>query len=101
MAENGTKTGKSDIRKGSEALVLALARGLSVRKAAEESGIAERTIWRRLKDPAFQAKISEARMATMRRTVGILTTVSAEAVKTLRGLMKSAASDAAKVNACR
>ena len=52
MAQNGTPGKKG----GHDALVLALAQGLSV-AAAKRAGLSIRTVYRRLEDPAFRQQI--------------------------------------------
>jgi hypothetical protein len=54
MEQNGTPAGE-------EQLILALAAGATVREAAEQAGIGERTAHRRLADADFRRAVSEAR----------------------------------------
>jgi hypothetical protein len=46
---------------GDDALILELASSSTVRVAAERAGVGERTVYRRLDDPAFRRRVSEAR----------------------------------------
>ena len=62
-----------------EALILALARGLNVRAAAKASDYSERQTHRKLAEPAFRCRVSEARGAIVGRAVGILSAASTEA----------------------
>ena len=61
MAENGRK------RKGHSALLLALAGGKTVREAAREAGVGERTVHRRLRDSEFRVQLNEARAEMIAR----------------------------------
>ena len=48
-------------RKAEELTITLLAQGVSVAETARSAGISERTMYRRLQDPAFVAKVEEAR----------------------------------------
>ena len=61
------------------ALIAALAGGATVQAAAEQTGMAERTVYRRLEDPAFKARVSEARSEMLSRAVGNLADCSTAA----------------------
>jgi len=78
-----SKTGRDD------ALILALARGLTVRAAAKMSGYSERQAHRKIDDPAFSRRVSEVRGAVMGRAIGILSAAGTEAARTLRKLLAS------------
>jgi hypothetical protein len=93
MAGNGRKT-------GDEGLVIALAGGASVREAAEASGLSERTIYRRLEDPAFRQQVQDVRGEFVRQAVGRLAAASTEAVATLRALL-NADGESARLGAAR
>src|SRR5690242_12586399 len=80
MTENGITT-------GDDALVLALATGVSVREAAARSGLSERTAYRHLEDPGMRRRVNEARTRLFDETLGLLASASASAVETLRGLL--------------
>jgi hypothetical protein len=69
------------------ALVAALAGGSSVREAAEQARVAERTVYRRLEDPDFKTQVSAARSELLAGAVGHLADYSTEAATTLRGLL--------------
>lgn len=47
---------------GDEPLLLALARGRTVRDAANEAGISEATAWRRLRDQSFVRRLISIRL---------------------------------------
>jgi hypothetical protein len=67
-------------------LIVALAQGLTVAEAAAISGVAERTVYRRLGDAEFKLRISEAQQAIVERAVGLLAEGTVDAVHTLRKL---------------
>src|SRR5262245_32571470 len=84
MAENGR-------RKGDDALLLALAGGLTVRDAAQAAGVGERTATRRLADLDFRRRVSQVRAAVVERALGKMADGMAEAADTLRGLLRAEA----------
>jgi hypothetical protein len=83
------------------ALIAALASGLTVPKAAEQTGVSERTIYRRLKSGAFRARVDQARTETVNRVVGQLAETGSKAVEDLKTLASSAASESVKLGALR
>ena len=89
------------IKKGEEPLLLALACGATVEAAARQCGLSERTIYRRLRDPAFQARLKQVRTDLVRRSAGLLSAASGEAVRTLLALMKDTAPPATRLGAAR
>jgi hypothetical protein len=93
MAGNGN-------RKGDAALLTALAAGESVTDAAKRAGISERTAHRRLTEPDFRGRVTEARAAMVARALGKLADASCEAVDTLRGLLHAEA-ESVKLGASR
>jgi hypothetical protein len=66
-----------------QTLLSALAFGATVEHAARKAGIGERTVYRRLADPAFRARLDETRREAMVRTSGVLSGAALGAVKTL------------------
>jgi len=81
-----------------ETLVTLLASGVTRQQAAQSAGVGERTVYRRLEDPAFRAKIEEARADMLARTSAMLTAAGAAAAGTLVRLLR-AESDAIKLAA--
>lgn len=77
-----------------EMLVLHLASGLAVERAAALVGLSRATVFRRLADPVFKRRVSEAREAMLARAFGAL---SASAVKASAALRKLLQSDSEKV----
>jgi hypothetical protein len=92
---------KSRARKGDHELVLALACGASADGAAQKAGLSRRTVYRRLEDPAFRAKVAAMRAEMARRTTGVLTAAGLTAVKTLTTLQESALSESVRLGAAR
>jgi hypothetical protein len=80
MAGNGN-------RKGEVALLAALAAGVTIKYAAEQAGISERTAHRRLAEPAFVRELTQARAALLEQALGQLAAGSVEAVAKLRKLL--------------
>src|SRR5207237_1099554 len=79
--------------------LLALACGATVEAAARQFDLSERTVYRRLKDPAFQARLKQVRTDMVRRSAGLLSAASGEAVRTLLALMKASAPPATRLGA--
>jgi hypothetical protein len=84
-----------------EKLVLALACGATVEAAARQCGLGESTVYRRLKDPAFKARVQEARSEMVRRSAGMLTAAAGESVRTLLALQRETAPPAVRLGAAR
>jgi AcrR family transcriptional regulator len=78
----------------------ALAGGATVADASERAGVAERTVYRRLKDEAFLRQVAETRSGMVKAAVGQLVQASTDAVATLRGLLK-AQSETVQLGAAR
>lgn len=73
------------------ALVLFLATGLTVEAATRKAHVSPRTVHRRLADPDFRRRVTEARADMVQRALGKLADGSTEAVETLRQLLKAEA----------
>jgi hypothetical protein len=54
-----------------------------IETAARQAGVSDTTVYRRLKEPDFQAKLQAARQEMVDRTASMLTAASLESVKTL------------------
>lgn len=88
-------------RKSADAVLVAtLAGGATVADAALAAGVAERTVYRRLQDPAFVQAVNGARAEMITRAVGQLADASTEAAATLRNLL-SATSETVQLGAAR
>ena len=88
-------------RKSDLGLILALACGASPESAAQKTGLSLRTVYRRLKDPAFQQQVSEVRADMVRRSAGLLTAAGLSAIKTFTVLLESAKSESVRLGAAR
>jgi hypothetical protein len=84
-----------------DGLVAALAAGASNVAAAARAGVNERTVRRRLEDPAFRGRVDEARADLVRQAVGKLAEVGALAGETLAALVREGESGTVKLGACR
>ncbi|HWB10244.1 MAG TPA: hypothetical protein VG826_13520 [Pirellulales bacterium] len=82
MGPNGTPA-------GDDGLILALAAGATVREAAEQAGVGERTVYRRLADADFRQAVSEARDRLFDAALGRLAGLASRAAETLERLMES------------
>jgi hypothetical protein len=72
------------IRKAVDRVLLqTLACGATVEIAARKAGVCERTVYRRLEDPAFCRRLQELRTEMAQRTAGMLTGAGMGAVKVL------------------
>ncbi|VTR97821.1 Uncultured bacterium genome assembly Metasoil_fosmids_resub OS=uncultured bacterium PE=4 SV=1 [Gemmata massiliana] len=81
------RRGRSD---ADETVITLLAGGATIREAAAISGVSERTITRRLKEPAFRQRVSEVRAELMAIAAARLAGGMSEAVDVLRDQLKSA-----------
>ena len=70
-----------------EILVDALANGLSYEAAGELAGCSGRTVARRMTDAGFARRVSDRRGERVMATAGQLTSLSSEAVETIRGCL--------------
>lgn len=86
MADRGRHNGRGT---ADPSLIAALAGGATVRDAAMTAGVAERTVYRRLADPAFRERIDEAQREMIARASAMLVDASVQAVETLRALLGS------------
>ena len=93
MAENGRKT-------ADDALVFALARGVSVPTAAGQAAVSERTAYRRLQDPTFRCRVTVTRTTMFAEAVGRLASVAGKAADALGDLLASE-SDMVKLHAAK
>jgi hypothetical protein len=82
-------------------IVAALAAGSTIQEAATGAHVNERTVRRRLDDPAFRAQIEEARRAAIDLAVARLSDSAAFAATTLRELAGAAESETVRLGACR
>lgn len=88
-------------KKNEDALLVALACGATVESAARQCGLSERTIYRRLRQSAFQARLQGVRSDMVGRAAAMLTAAGLESVRTLLELQKPAVSAAVRLGAAR
>jgi hypothetical protein len=93
MAGNG--------RKNADALALALAAGDSIADAAANAGVGERTVYRRLADPAFRQRIQTFRGEMVAQALGRMANGMTEAADVLRQLLASQTPPAVRLGAAR
>jgi hypothetical protein len=82
MEQNGTPAGDGK-------LILALAAGATVREAAEQAGVGERTAHRRLADADFRRAVSEASGRMFDAALAGMAGLAGKAAETLERLMES------------
>ena len=70
-------------------LALLLASGRRVHDAANDVGLSESTVFRRLREPRFVRQLAEARAEMWDAALGSLAEASSQAVQTLRELLDS------------
>ncbi len=92
---------KTRYKKNEDTLLLALACGASVEAAAKQCQVHERTVYRRMEDADFKARLQELRNDMVRRACGTLTAASNEAVRTLLSRQKEATPAAVRLGAAR
>jgi len=66
-----------------------LATGVEVTVAADQAGVSATTAWRRLREPAFRAKVRELRQTMVAQAQGRLGATMSKAVDALLGLLAS------------
>jgi hypothetical protein len=72
-----------------ELLLAALAAGTPVEQAARAAGLSARTAYRRLADPVFRGRLARARDTLIETALGELVDSAADAVATLRALLRA------------
>ena len=83
------------------AIVAALAGGDTVAGAAKHAKVAERTVYRRLEDPAFRQQVTAARSEMVARALGGLSAASVTAVRTLLLLMQPTEASSVRLGAAK
>ena len=82
------------------ALIAALAGGATVRDAAATAKVGEMTVYRRLKDQDFRARVDEARAEMLTGAMARLSAATTGAVTTLASLLE-AESESVRLGAAR
>jgi hypothetical protein len=88
-------------RKRDDVLIVHLAAGLTIKAAAEAAGLNEKTVRRRLADPAFRDRVNQARDGLREQMLGRLLTASLQAVATLEAMQTPETPATARVAAAR
>jgi hypothetical protein len=88
-------------KRAEERLLLSLVCGATVEAAARQCGLHEKTVRRRLAEPAFRRRLQELRTEMVVRTAGSLTAASTESVRTLLELQKPATPASVRLGAAR
>jgi hypothetical protein len=94
MADNGRQ-------KGDLLLATAIAAGASVRDAAKQLGLGERTAYRRSTEPDFRALVTSIRAEMVSRATGKLAEAAADAAGTLLTLARDADSEPVRLSAAK
>ena len=89
-----------DRTRADSALIAALAGGSTVEGAAATAGVGVATVYRRLKEPEFRARVDDARSESIGRAVALLTAASTAAVGRLMKLL-AAESESVQLGAAR
>ena len=82
-------------------LLLALACGATIEKAAEKAQVSVRTVYRRLAEASFQQQLLRIRADMVHRAAAMLTAAAMEAIKTLMDLQSAATPAAVRLGAAR
>lgn len=85
----GATVAGGDRRGADSALIAVLASGATVKDAAKQVGVGERTVRRRLENGDFRRRVAEARGMVLERAAGRLADATVEAAETLRSLLSS------------
>jgi len=88
-------------KKSDEALLLTLACGATVERAAQTSGLSVRSIYRRLANPEFRQRLQGVRDDMLHRAAGMLTAAAMEAVRTLVSLQEASMPATVRLGAAR
>ena len=72
---------------GEELLLSALAAGGPIEQAASAAGVSQRTVYRRLAEPGFRARLAASRDQLVVEALGELAASATEAAATLRRLL--------------
>jgi hypothetical protein len=78
-------------------LLVALARGMTQRDAAQAAGISESTVYRRLRDPQFVEQVQEAQRDFVGRAIATLASATGEAAQTIVSLMRTSGSESIRL----
>jgi hypothetical protein len=88
-------------RRADDALLMALVCGATVEVAARNVGLGVATVYRRLQEQRFKARLQHMRSEMVQRAAGMLTASAMEAVKTLLSLQEHTVTAAVRLGAAR
>jgi len=98
MSQNSSRRG----RRGSDRIVAAaLAAGSTVQDAAQVGQMSERTVRRRLLEPAFRAEVSRLQCESIQGIASDLRGAAAQATRTLIELLEAGTADTVRLAAAR
>jgi phage terminase small subunit len=90
----------SGSRRGADALLISeLIAGHTITTAARTAGISEGTARRRMRDPAFRAKVTQGQDEVIEAAIRALAASTEAAALTLRALLGSKTTDSVRLNA--
>lgn len=98
MAAGGSATGR---RAADAVLIAALATGATTATAADLASVSTRTVYRRLDDPTFCARVDDARAELVTSTLGRLVNASTTAADTLAALLADTHPPTVRLSAAR
>lgn len=103
MGEHGDAGGKRVRYRGGrdDAIMAALASGMTQREAARAAGVSDRTVRRRLAEPDFMQRIAEIRRGRLDQAAGLISARLTEAVSTLEDLLRPPASPHVRLRAAQ
>ena len=82
-------------------LAVALASGSSVRQAASQAYVSERTAFRRMNDVSFRKRVDEIRRVALEEAISKLSAASSSAVDTMLDLLTSEVPPSTRLAAAR
>ena len=94
MASNGR-------HRADETLIASLATGASIKEAAAQAGVGERTAHRRLNDPSFRQQLVETKGRMLETVSAKLSSSAGAACEELERLLKKAKSESVRLAAAR
>ncbi len=99
MSENYNENAR--FRRADTRLLVALASGESIRRAARTARVSQQTVSRRLEDADFRRRLARLRARMVDEAIGQLSRGMARAGRTLRRLLTTAQSESVRLGAAR
>jgi transposase len=84
-----------------ETLIASLATGVSIKEAAAQADVGERTAFRRLNDPSFRQRLAETKGRMLEAASAKLASSAGAACEELDRLLKKAKSESVRLAAAR